>query len=77
MERMWKASLSGLLFHSFSKRGPKCSQGDPPVIFQGIEDQAAEPERGHINILALTHIINSSAINMIPHILTLTHTLLC
>lgn len=76
MERMWKASLRGLLFLSFLKQEPKCSQGDPPVIFQGIEDQAAEPKSGHINISALTYIINSSAINMIPHILTLSHTLL-
>ena len=54
-------------------RAHKCSQGDPPVIFQGIEDQAPEPESGHINILALTHIINSRAINMIP---ALSHTAL-
>lgn len=40
------------------------------MIFQGIEDQAPEPKSSHINILALTYIINSCAINMIPCILT-------
>lgn len=40
------------------------------MIFQEIKDQAPEPKSSHINILALTYIINSSAINMIPSILT-------
>lgn len=60
----------GDCYSSLWKPEPKCSQGDSPVIFQGIEDQAPELQSGHINILPLTYIINSSAINMLLHVVT-------
>lgn len=66
---MWKASYR--LSESQSLSVHKGSLH--PVIFQGIEAQAPEPQRGHINMLLLTYTINSSAINSLLHAVTHTH----
>lgn len=58
------------------KAEAKRSQGDPQVIFQGIEHWGPEPESGHINILALTYIINSSDKHNTAHTHSASHTAL-